>query len=131
MTSGAPAPVLLQALAVFLGEHVRPAIADKGLSFRVRIAQHLAMSLAFELGVGEGHDRAAIQRISALLDVEMPSAGTASEAASVRARLDADLASAIQEGTVDRDAALAHLVAALTDELSITNPRFDLDPELP
>jgi hypothetical protein len=130
MTSGADANVLLQGLAVFLGETVRPAIADKGLAFRVRIAQHMAMSLAFEQQFAEGHDRAALQRLSVLL-LEDVTVTTATQARELRAVLEAKLAQAIRDGTITPDAARPHIEQSLRDELSFTNPAFDLRKDLP
>lgn len=134
MSSGAAPEVLLQGLALFLGDTVRPAIdasGDKGLAFRVRIAQHLTMSLALELQSGEGHDRAAIARLDALLGTSS-TPSTASEARTVRAHLEAQLATSIDDGTaVDEVLLHDHLHKALADELSVTNPRFDLSQDLP
>lgn len=130
MTSGADSAVMLQGLAVFLGETVRPAIADKGLAFRVRIAQHMAMSLAFEQQFAEAHDRAALQRLSVLL-VEDVTVGTAAQASERRAELEAQLGVAIRTGDVSSDAARSHIEQSLRDELSYTNPTFDLRKDLP
>ncbi len=130
MTSGADANVLLQGLAVFLGETVRPAISDKGLAFRVRIAQHMAMSLAFEQQFAEGHDRAALRRLSVLL-FEDVTVSTAAQAKVRRVELEAQLAAAIRDGTISPDAARPHIEQSLRDELSFTNPAFDLRKDLP
>ena len=131
MTSGAEAAVLLQGLSMFLGETVRPAVADKGTAFRVRIAQHLAMSLALELSVGEAHDRAALTRLGALLN-QPATAETASWARDERTRLDAELAVQLRSGADLQDPRIrAHILQSLRDELSITNPRFDLRKDLP
>ncbi len=130
MTSGADANILLQGLAVFLGETVRPAIADKGLAFRVRIAQHLAMSLSFEQQFAEGHDRAALQRLSVLL-IEDVTVCTAAQAKARRVQLEAQLAVAVRDGSITADAARPHIEQSLRDELSFTNPAFDLRKDLP
>lgn len=130
MSSGADASVMLQGLAVFLGETVRPAIADKGLAFRVRIAQHMAMSLAFERQFAEGSDRAALHRLSVLLD-EDATVHTAEQARERLAVLEAKLAAAIRDGSVAPDAARPHIEQSVRDELAYTNPAFDLRKDLP
>lgn len=132
MTSGADAAVLLQGLAMFVGESLRPAVADKALAFRARVAQHLLISLALELRAGEVADRAAIARLEALLAEPSPRPETAVEAALRRRALEEALAERLRaRAPLDRDAVDAHLRAALADELAVTNPRFDLAEDLP
>ena len=131
MTSGASPEVLLQGLAMFLGQTVRPAVSDKGTAFRVRIAQHLAMSLALQLGREGECDQQAVDRLTALLDAD-PDTTTPSALAASRQALEEQLAVGLRDGTLDiSDEVVAHIRQSLADELSWTNPRFDLSGDLP
>ena len=132
MTSGASADVLLQGLSLFLGQTVRPALDDKGLAFRVRIAQHLAMSMALEMSLAEPADRAALVRLHALGMSDDADTPTASQAAAARAAAEARLARTIRDGgDIDTAAVRRHVEQGLRDELAYTNPRFDLTKDLP
>src|SRR5437867_4112535 len=92
--------VMLEALARFLEAEVRPVIADAALGFRVRIAAHLAGVVAREIRAEDGHDRAELERLEALLGRPgMPASTRSERVASIRA-LNAELASAIRAGTL-------------------------------
>lgn len=129
MTSGASPEILLHGLSMFLGQ-VRGSLADPSAQFRARIAEHLLLSLALEHQVGEGHDRAAIERLSAALDVDPPTPGSAIDARKARAALESAAVARIRDVGVS-DALRDAIVAGLVDELTVTNPRFDPDPNLP
>lgn len=112
---------LLGALAQFLSEQVQPAITDRGLAFRVRIAAHLADTLRREVAHEEAHDAAELARLRDLLGAE----GLPSDRTDAIRTLNARLAQALREGTVDADAARASLLATLRDKLAVVQPRFD------
>jgi hypothetical protein len=58
-------------------------------------------------------------------------ASTASEAKNLRVRLEAKLAAAIRDGSIATDDVRPHIDQSLRDELSFTNPAFDLRKDLP
>ena len=110
MKSGA----YLQAVAKFLDADLRPALSDRALSFRVRIATSLLQSVALE---SEHEDALAAAESKRL-------AGLAED--------NAALARMLREGVLpDRDAAvLQHLIQTLRERLQAVNPRFDTSPEI-
>lgn len=131
MISGASPEVLLQGLAMFLAQTVRPAVSDKGTAFRVRIAEHLAMSLALQLTREGATDQAAVERLASLLDAEADTSTPAALRAS-REALELQLAVGLRDGNIDpSDAITAHVRQSLADELTWTNPRFDQRMDLP
>lgn len=118
------AALVLQAIASFLQQDVRPALDDKALSFRVLIASHLAGSVAFEVQGGDVAIRSALERLGVAVPEDVHER---------RERLreaHADLCRRIRDGDVP-EGALEHVLACLRDELQLTNPRFDLSPEIP
>ena len=132
MTSGANADVMLQGLSMFLGGTVRPAIDDKGLAFRVRIAQHLTLSMALELSLAEPADRAALKRLHALGFAPADPPTTAAQASAARDAAEGGLAAAIRRGdALDESAVRQHIEQSLRDELAYTNPRFDTRKDIP
>ncbi len=129
-----PTPeTLLLALAEFLAADVRPALDDRGLSFRVLIAANLARIVAMELACEEGHDAAELTALTALLgsDLEDPIARSGRRAAIER--LNRELASKIASGEGDAawlEEVTQALRATLTDRLTVSNPRFSTAPEI-
>ena len=118
------AALLLQGLATFLDQDVRPTIDDRALSFRVLVASHLARSVAFEVQGGDAAVIAALERLGAEIPTEAGARRTQLKA------LHADLAARIRAGDLPEGIG-DHVRACLRDELSLTNPRFDLSPDLP
>ena len=121
------APTLLAEIAQFLEAQVRPAIDDKGLAFRVRIAVHLLGVAAREVEHAPAHLDAEARRLSALLGDDLPGDDLA---AWVEAR-NVDLATGLRADEYDaqaRDAIRAHLMQTLRETLSVTQPRFDTRP---
>ena len=122
---------LLAGVARFLEGEVRPAVTDRGLAFRIRIAAHLLGVVAREVTHEEAHDRAELDALCALLGREgsVPSgAGDRSDA--IREAREA-LSGAIRAGEVSDGDAVAGLLELLATKLSVSNPRFDLTRELP
>jgi hypothetical protein len=111
--------VLLDAVASFLVQQVRPAIADAGLNFRVLIAANLAGIVATEIRTGDAQDLAENERLRALLP-DLGAAGTR--------ELNRVLTDRIRSGAFD-DAAIvgvtAHVKQTLMEKLAVTNPRFE------
>lgn len=95
---------LLQAVAEFLMNDVRPAIQDPRLSFRVLIASNLARIAATELSADDPYD--------------------------VEQRLRwKELAARVREGKLDEaqlDDARKQLMIELRERLQVDNPTFDL-----
>jgi hypothetical protein len=130
------ASTLLEAVARFLGEEVRPAVSDPALSFRVLIAASLSATVARELATTEEQDQAQLERLRALLpDVAPP--GLTSERRAERhaaiATMEDELAARIRDDRLTDGqllAAHAHVERTLAEKLAVTNPRFDLRPEI-
>jgi len=129
---------LLDAVRAFLLKDLSPAIEDRGLRFRVLIAANLLNVVGSELGAEDAHFDAEIRRLAEL----MPDAVDLNDAKLVTSasRLDAirtlneTLVERIRAGAFEGDAAgelWAHAKATLVEKLSVVNPRFDPQAEIP
>lgn len=127
--------VLLAAIAKFLDEDVRPAIADPGLAFRVRIAANLARIVAIETNVEDGHDAREIEGLIAILpdqSSDLPIAGATERRESIR-MLNLALTERIRDADFDDEQleqVRLHVERTLVDKLSVVNPRFDTRQEI-
>lgn len=124
------ATTLLTEIARFLETRVRPAVDDRGVAFRLRIAEHLLGMVARELTEGGAHLDAEAERLAGLLGQTAP---VLDRAAWLDAR-NAELAAGLRADAYDsptRDAIAAHLMQTLRETLTITQPGFDtrLHPE--
>ena len=119
--------VLLDALANFLIQQVRPAVSDPGLNFRVLIAANIAMQVAAEIRGEESQDAAELTRLRELLsDVPVSSDLTTRSGQQVATKaLNQALAERLKTGSVDFAKATAHLKQTLIKKLAVNNPRFD------
>lgn len=118
--------LVLSGVAKFLMAQVLPAIDDRGLAFRVRIAAHLVGTVAREVATEGVADRAELAALVAL-----GFAQTAVEPGAMREAIVAGrgaLATLLRRGEVPEgtDVLLAQSLAA---RLSVSNPRFSLDLE--
>jgi hypothetical protein len=121
--------VLLSAIARFLVEEARPALADARLSFRALIAAHLATVVAAELA---SDDESLTRELARLLPL-FPDAANPDDSPAARRALVADLNARLaarlrDEGTLapaERAAIAAALHESLREKLAIENPRFD------
>lgn len=100
----------LAAVARFLDEQLRPAVPDKGLAFRARVAAALLEGLAAEAAAGAALEAGARARLTPLV-----AEGT-----------EAALAAAIRAGRVDQVAARRAVREGLAARLRVTTPDFDL-----
>lgn len=110
---------LLQAVAKFLDQELRPVVTDPGLAFRARVAASLLRSLALEQPAAERLDAEARTGLAALLGRDAS-----------RAELEADLVERLRAGRLDAKAQAAARVAvqtALRARLRVTSPDLDLD----
>ena len=114
--------MLLNAVARFLAEEVRPAVSDPRLSFRVLIAAHLAMTVANECRSGADEEAEELARLRAIYPTG---------AASLR-ELNARLATDVRAGAIGTDDARVreHVKKTLLAKLAINSPRFDTSPEI-
>ena len=128
------APTLLNAVAAFLAEDVRPAIKgqDPALAFRVLIAESLCRIAAGELQSEDMLDMMELSRLTALLPDVAGALGEIGRSRPERqraiGRLNAALAERLRVGDGEpgfRAAAVDHLQQALREKLMVTNPRFD------
>ncbi len=121
---------LLGAVAEFLDKTVRPAIEDKGLAFRVRVAAHMVATVAREVTFEGNHDAVELARLRRLLDrADDPLPPNDMERRAVLTDLNAELARRLREDalTADDQAAIrTHLVRTLEEKLSVVQPRFDV-----
>jgi hypothetical protein len=124
--------LLLDALARFLDDQVRPAIEDPYLSFRLKIAINLAQLVAREIRAEDEHDGRQIQRLAALLGESLMhhfTSRTSREEWIIarQKRLVEELrVGAVTDEALDRIRAV--LMANLEDKVSVANPRFDTSP---
>lgn len=128
-TDSPGADVLAGGVAKFLVGAVVPAIDDRGLAFRVRIAAHLAGVVARESVLGEAHDRGDLTDLEALgfADTDW------STATAVRASIAAGrvwLVDGIRNGTLAGPALDGALARSVARQLRVSNPRFDLKLDL-
>jgi hypothetical protein len=114
--------MLLGAIARFLAEDIRPAVADPRLNFRLLVAAHLALTVANECRAGASEDGAELARLRAFYP------GSAESLAELNARLAKD----VREGAVPADDARLrdHVKKSLLAKLAINSPRFDTAPEI-
>lgn len=121
--------VLLDALAGFLLQQVRPAISDPGLSFRVLIAANLATVVAGEIRSEETQDTAELARLRALLpQVEVQPGTTREELHACIRTLNAALAKQLRSGAFNAAQlaqATSHVKQTLLEKLAVNNPRFE------
>lgn len=126
--------VLLQAVAGFLAKDVVPAVGDRAVAFRVRIAAHLVATVARELMGEEQADFDQTLRLANALDATVPvGLETRDERHHVLRGLEAALLERVQAAGPDTEQALALrrvLQEELKARLKVVNPRFDLSPDI-
>jgi hypothetical protein len=124
---------LLMAIARFLVEDARPALADPRLNFRALIAANLANIVAAELASDDAHVTREIDRLRKILPVSPPPALTPDERRAQLSEMSSALTKMLRE-TQSSPAEIARIAAllqeTLRDKLSIDNPRFDTSLEI-
>lgn len=121
---------ILMGVARFLDQDVRPEIADRALAFRVRIATHLLSTVVRELAFESAADSAELASIQTTLGepaTPQPDAQVRAEAIAAGNR---ELVAGLASGDLDPEALHDHLERALAARLAVSNPRFDLSPEI-
>lgn len=127
------AETLLLALGDFLQTDVRPAIEDRGLSFRVLIAANMARIVAMELACEEGHDSAELAGLAELLGEPSDDPVARSGRRATIERLSRALARRIADGEGDEawlEAVREQVSRTLRDRLNVSNPRFSTAAEI-
>ena len=116
--------VLLAGVATFLKESVLPAIDDRALGFRVRIAAHLVATVAREVTSEEAADEVELAGLVALGLAESAVSPPAIRDGIARGR--ASWAQALRDGRAPEgtDDVMAQ---SLASRLRVSNPRFSLD----
>ena len=126
--------ILLQATAGFLMEQVLPAVDDRGLRFRVRIAAHLLATVSRELLDEDGDDAAQLARLGALLGSPGAEDGLGRDARHAQIRdLEAAVADAARQAdpTDPRSAPLLSAIRAdLRARLQVVSPHFSTAPDI-
>lgn len=130
--------LLLEAVAAFLESDARAAISDPRVSFRTLIAAHLCRGVAAELKSAETREQAELARLTALLSStgeakDTPPPKDSESRRKALAHLDRVLIRRIRANKLDAQAQrelMDHLKQTLRDELSLSNPRFDLSPSI-
>ena len=129
--------VLLTAIARFLNEEARPALADPRLAFRALIAANLASIVASEMMSDDDHLVSELTRLRAIFEKGQDQTGPDAAGSPIPERTDARraevlalntrLAHALRaaDGAIDQASVASHLRATLRDKLSVDNPRFD------
>ncbi len=126
--------ILLQATAGFLMEQVLPAVEDRGLRFRVRIAAHLLATVSRELLDEESDDAAQLRRLASLLGAPDAKDGLGRDGRHARIRdLEAALADAARQAD-PADPAEAPLLSAIRADLKarlqVVSPHFSIAPDI-
>ncbi len=125
--------VLLQAVAELLGRDVLPAVTDKALAFRVRIAAHLLAGVAREVQDEPAADAAHLTALQTALGVQtnLPEAPEALRGAIRTAQ--ATLCEHIRSAELSSEDQ-HHLRGLVRGPLGLRattgNPRFSLAPEI-
>jgi AcrR family transcriptional regulator len=120
---------LLLAIARFLIEDARPALADPRLNFRALIAANLAGIVNAELATEDAHVSAELARLREVLPAYVPAPAPLPDLR--RAQLvtaNADVAAWLRKGDLSEEdfaKAARALRETLKDKLSVDNPRFD------
>lgn len=121
-------PTLLDALARFLLEQVAPAVDAKGLKYRVKVAAHLAATVAREVRLEGANDGAELQRLRALFEVDGPLPPDDEARRGEIGRLEDRLADALRDGRLggrEAEFARGHLMQTLRERLAVVQPGFD------
>jgi predicted nucleic acid-binding protein len=124
---------LLESVARFLGEELAPAIEDRGLAFRVRIAAWLTQMVALELLLGDAQDAAQLQRLRELFAETGDVPAAPAKIQEAIAHLEARLVDRIREGDLgdaERERITAHVKQSLREKLVVVQPRFDTRPDI-
>lgn len=116
---------LLAEVARFLEEQVRPAIDDKGLAYRVRVAAFLVGVVAREDASEHLADPAHLAALLQLLGGGDLPADIEERREAIRAA-EAEVARRLRDGDLPIAQALPVLKAVLAGKLKVSNPRFDL-----
>jgi hypothetical protein len=120
---------LLEAVARFLANELKPAVADPSLAFRVLVAANLCAVAAAEVMTEEAQEEAELGRLR-----ELQAAGAATAPANASARKaeirERNLAlvrriQAPELGDTERRRILDHTMLTLRGELFAQSPRFD------
>jgi hypothetical protein len=121
---------LIEAVRDFLAGEVAPALADRGLRYRMRIALHVLGIVAREVPDEETRLRAEREALLALLDLPRPAPPC--DPPLLRAWvLEANraLCERIRDGAADagpwRERVLAHLQQVVEEKLQGSNPDFN------
>ena len=118
---------LLDAVAVFLNEELRPHVEDKALAFPVLIAANLARIVADEVRMEQDNNTAELGRLQALL----PDINTDGEHPAQIQQLNDALSERIREKAFGPDQVpivWSHVMQTLREKLAVVNPRFDARP---
>ncbi|NCG22341.1 MAG: hypothetical protein GWP91_25270 [Rhodobacterales bacterium] len=121
---------LLIGVARFLEQDIRPQIADKALAFRLRIATHLLTTVVRELAFESQADAAELASLQAILgqnDTPLPDSERRAEAILAG---NVQAVTALESDALSADTLHDHLERALAARLAVSNPRFDLSPEI-
>lgn len=121
---------MLMAMAQFLASEVRPAVADKGLSFRVLIASAVATSLALEQNGMHEREVAEMQSLGSILGGLVPTdeLSDATRRRTLR-EMNTVVARGLREDAFDDETVArlgSHLKRTLAARLAAINPRFDI-----
>jgi hypothetical protein len=128
---------LLEAIARFLEKDVKPGLEkEPALAYRTLVASGLARSLAAETRTEEARETRELAGLRAILGgpASQGMATTAAERKAALAAANRTLCERIRARTLDGPALArvrSHLLATLTDELAVTNPRFDARAVIP
>jgi hypothetical protein len=120
---------ILKAVARFLEEEVRPALADPKLAYRARIAAHLCTTSARESAREEAEDAAQVARLNAFFADDPAHTPPTREGRRARIEaLTARLVERIKEGqltTGERSYITRHVKDSLKERLEVNSPGFD------
>ena len=128
MSEGPEVNEIVEGVSRFLGTQILPALDDRGLSFRLRIALYLMEVVHRDMETRDIRVHAQWQRLvkllNANLDIQSPH-----ESLQIQLKeLNQDLVTRIRQGDYESlRAERAHIMETLTEELGVVQPRFNLD----
>jgi len=125
---------LLEAVARFLAEEVRPALPDRALAFRALIAANLADTIARERREGDALEEVELAGLERLFPQRRVSDEGPVERRAAIGLLNAALCERLRAPDLtdeEADRIRGHLLAVLRRTLRIVSPRFDPDAEVP
>ncbi len=117
---------ILSGIAQFLGHQILPALEDRGLSFRLKVALYLMELVQRDQATIGDRTEAEWARLSALLNHETERPSNLEDMQGSVLAMNTELAHRIRDGRYEElIEERAHIIRTLQDALNVVQPRFD------